>query len=225
MKLKELLFGKSHTDETGLSATYDGSVQQWLPIHAIVNGVIITKDKRFIKVMEVLPINFYLKPESERQNIIANYAAFLKIAPHTLQAQVITQKADMTVYIQRMRDYAQHEDVPECQSMIEDNLLEIGELGQSEAITHRFFLVFQHEMQMKPRKPTVNAICQRMNEEADTLRRYLDFCGLEVLEPRYADNAVLELLYERICKQTSHRVKLPEGVFDMTTTVHGLYGE
>ncbi len=52
---------------------------------------------------------------------------------------------------------------------------------------------------------------------------YLDFCGLETLEPRYLDNALLELLYEKICKDTSRRVKLPPGVYDMTTTVHGVY--
>ena len=76
---------------------------------------------------------------------------------------------------------------------------------------------------MKAKRNTVRAIAERLNEEADTARRYLDVCGLEVLEPRYADNMVLELLYEIINKKTSRRVKLPPGVFDMTTAVHGLY--
>ena len=58
-----------------------------------------------------------------------------------------------------------------------------------------------------------------------TARRYLDLCELEVQEPRYADDFELELLYEIINKRTSQRVKLPEGVFDMTTEVHGVYGE
>lgn len=68
-------------------------------------------------------------------------------------------------------------------------------------------------------------IIQRLNEEADTARRYLDVCELEVLEPRYSDDFTLKLLYEIINKQTSRRVKPPEGVFDMTTTVHGIYEE
>ena len=52
-----------------------------------------------------------------------------------------------------------------------------------------------------------------------------DLSELEVLEPRYTDDFVLKLLYELINKGTSLRVKLPEGVFDMTTEVHGVYGE
>lgn len=56
-------------------------------------------------------------------------------------------------------------------------------------------------------------------------RRYLDVCELEVLEPRYTDDFILKLLYEIINKRTSRRVKLPEGVFDMTTAAHGIYEE
>ena len=76
---------------------------------------------------------------------------------------------------------------------------------------------------MKSKGGSVAAILQRLNEEADTARRYLDVCELEVLEPRYSDDFVLKLLYEIINKRTSLRVKLPEGVFDMTTAVHGIF--
>ena len=76
---------------------------------------------------------------------------------------------------------------------------------------------------MKAAGHTAAAVIQRLNEEADTARRYLDVCELEVLEPRYSDDLVLKLLYEIINKRTSLRVKLPEGVFDMTTAVHGIF--
>ena len=56
---------------------------------------------------------------------------------------------------------------------------------------------------------SVAAVIQRLNEEADTARRYLDVCELEVLEPRYSDDFLLKLLYEIINKRTSLRVKLP----------------
>lgn len=223
MKLKDIVFGGGVKDAGGFSQGYRGSIQEWLPIKNIIDGIVVTRDMRFIKILEIMPINFYLKPEAERQNIISAYAAFLKIAPSSLQAQVITQKADMSAYAARMRDYAESEENDLCRAMIEDNLLEIGALGADDAISHRFFLIFEYEPQMKARRNTVRAIAQRMSEESDTFRRYLDQCGLEVLEPRYSDNAILELLYERICKQTSRRVKLPAGVYDMATVVHGIY--
>ena len=122
-----------------------------------------------------------------------------------------------------MRGYAEREENEACRAMIEDNIQEIGLGVASEAVRHRFFLIFQYETQMKAKQNTVRAIVQRLNEEADTARRYLDLCELEVLEPRFTDDFVLKLLYEIINKRTSRRVQLPEGVFDMTTAVHGVY--
>jgi hypothetical protein len=84
--------------------------------------------------------------------------------------------------------------------------------------------VFEYEQQRPARNNTVRAIADKLNEEADTARRYLELCGLEVLQPEYMDDAALELLYQVINKRTSRRVPLPDGVFDMVTDVHGVYG-
>ena len=224
MSLKELIFG-GVTGVGGGDGAYRDSIQAWLPIKAITGGVVVTKDGRFIKILEVLPVNIYLKSPNDRQNIIAAYASWLKIAPDSLQLEVRTLPADTTEYVERMRQYAQEEENESCRAMIEDNIREIGLGVASEAIRHRFFLIFQYETQMKAKGHTVAAIIQRLNEEADSARRYLDICELEVLEPRYADDFILNLLYEIINKQTARRVKLPEGVFDMTTAVHGVYKE
>lgn len=224
MSLKDLIFGGGVKTAAGGGA-YRDSIQAWLPIKNIIGGVVITKDNRFIKIIEVLPVNIYLKSPNDRQNIISAFAAWLKIAPDDLLLMTRTLPADTAEYVARMRQYAEREENEHCREMIEDNIQQIGLGIANEAIRHRFFLVFQYEPRMKAKRNTVSAIIQRLNEEADTARRYLDACELEVLEPRYADNFILKLLYEIINKKTGRRVKLPEGVFDMTTAVHGIYEE
>lgn len=224
MNVKELIFGGVKGGASGGGA-YRDSIQAWLPIKNIIGGVVVTKDNRFVKILEVLPVNIYLKSPNDRQNIIASYAAYLKIAPDSLQLEVRTIPADTAGYVERMRRYAEKEDNGPCREMIEDNISEIGLGVANEAIRHRFFMVFQYEAQMKAKGRSVASMIQRLNEEADTARRYLDGCELEVLEPRYSDDFTLKLLYEIINKQTGRRVKLPEGVFDMTTAVHGIYEE
>lgn len=64
---------------------YRDSVQAWLPTKIIIGGVVITKDNRFVKIMEVLPVNIYLKSAIDRQNIISSFASYLQIAPDELQ--------------------------------------------------------------------------------------------------------------------------------------------
>ena len=56
--------------------------------------------------------------------------------------------------------------------------------------------MIDYEPRMHAKRNTVSGIVERLNEEADDARRYLDACELEVLEPRYSDNFVLKLLYE-----------------------------
>ena len=225
MNLKETIFGGGVQSAGGSGSAYRDSIQAWLPVKNIIGGVIITRDNRFIKMLEVLPVNIYLKSPADRQNIISAFAAWLKIAPNSLQIEARTLPADTADYVRQMKEYAQAEDNEFCREMIEDNIREIGEGIASEAIRHRFFLIFQYEARMRARRNTVKGIVERLNEEADTARRYLDVCELEVLEPRYSDNFTLKVLYEIINKRTSRRVSLPDGVFDMTTAVHGIYEE
>ena len=224
MNMKEAIFGGG-VQSIGAAGGYRDSIQAWLPIKAITGGVVVTKDDRFIKMLEVLPVNIYLKSPVDRQNIISSFAAWLKIAPNSLQIEARTLPADTADYVRQMEEYARTEENAFCREMIEDNIREIGEGIASEAIRHRFFLIFQYEARMRARRNTVKGIVERLNEEADTARRYLDVCELEVLEPRYSDNFTLKVLYEIINKRTSRRVPLPEGVFDMTTAVHGIYEE
>ena len=222
MNLKELIFGKG-ASSGGEGGVYRDSIQAWLPIKNIIGGVVITKDNRFVKILELLPVNVYLKSANDRQNIVSSFAAYLKIAPNDLQMVARTLPADTQAYVEQMRRFAEQEENEDCREMIEDNIQEIGYGIASDAMRHRFFLVFQYEAGMRAKHNTVRSIIQRLNEEGDTARRYLDTCEVEVLEPRYSDNFVLTLLYEILSKKTSQRVRLPDGVFDMTTAVHGVY--
>ena len=38
---------------------YAGSTQKWLPIETVIGGLILLKDGRCIKLLEILPVNFY----------------------------------------------------------------------------------------------------------------------------------------------------------------------
>lgn len=59
MSLKELIFGGGVKGVSDRSGAFDGSIQAWLPVKDIIQGVVVTRDKRFIKILELLPVNFY----------------------------------------------------------------------------------------------------------------------------------------------------------------------
>lgn len=184
--------------------------------------MVITKDGRYLKILEVLPVNFYLKSPIEQQNIIYFFASYLKVAPDTLQIYVCTQRADMEGYTRRMRERLEEETEESCRELILDNISEVEYLASSHAVTRRYFLIIPFESGMRVRANTFRAIAERLSEEEQTARRYLDMCGLEVLVPDYSDNFQLELLYMLINKSTSQHQKLPAGVYDMVSMVQGV---
>ena len=68
----------------------------------------------FRQILEVLPVNIYLKSPADRKNIITSFAAYLKIAPDSMQFEARTLPADMTDYIRQMEEYAKNEENDYC---------------------------------------------------------------------------------------------------------------
>ena len=224
MKFKEWLLGAPQK-AFDLPAQEKGSTEGWLPVADIRNGVILLKDGRIVKILEVLPVLFDLKSDMEKENLIYYFASYLKIAPTHLQIRIVNRPADIRYYTKRMEDYEKDEPSETCRALIRDNIQEVDHLAQNEVLNIRIFLIFQLEPDMKLRGSTLEAAAERMYEEAQTARRYLDMCGLEVLEPQYEDNFQLELLYQLLNPNTSRSAPLPLHIFDAVSTFAGITEE
>ena len=82
----------------------------------------------------------------------------------------------------------------------------VPQLVEREALTHRFFLSFSYDPSMKAPDHTPEAIAAVLNEKAEVARRYLDRCGVAVLEPEYADNFIWNC-------STSSSINTPPSIF------------
>ena len=56
-------------------------VQDFIPIKDLRHGIIETTDGRYIKILEIEPINFMLRSDDEQFSIISTFASWLKISP------------------------------------------------------------------------------------------------------------------------------------------------
>lgn len=223
MDLKQLLFGREAERAPRLRQAA-GSTEEWLPVADIRDGVVQLKDGRVIKILEVLPVNFLLKSPAEQANIIFYYASYLKIAPDRLQICVQTRSPDISAYTQYMRECQRREENEKCREMNEDTISEVRRLA-GESTHKRLFLVYQLEPGMKLRAPTRQGEADRMLEEEQTARLYLDRCGVEVVRPQYADNFLLNTLYETINPRTSKSNPLTQEVFDSLSPLAGMTEE
>ena len=122
------------------------SAQSFLPIRDIRNGMVETTDGRYLKILEIEPINFALRSSEEQFNIISSFASWLKISPVRLQCKTITRRADSDKHIALVKEELAREDNLQCRTLGEDYLRLIQDVGSREALTRRFFLIFQYEV-------------------------------------------------------------------------------
>lgn len=212
-------FGLKKTGKTG-NSYYENSTQKWLPIENIKSGIVRLKDGRYIKVIEVLPVNFYLKSEVEQENIIYYFASYLKIAPDNLQIRVMTQRADIEDYTGSLRQLAENERSEACKNMILDEMEFVQGLSDNIAIKKRFFIVFEYAGKgLGVRENSFADVCRALNDEAYKAQRYLSQCGLEVFNIN-DDGFLIDLFYQIINKHTSKFVKPGNFAGSMLDEIH-----
>lgn len=170
-------------------------VQDFIPIKDINYGVIETTDGRYIKILEIEPINFMLRSSEEQFGIISSFASWLKISPMRLQFKSITRKADSDKHVAMVKKELEDEENEQCKHLGEGYLKLIKDVGSREALTRRFFLIFQYEDMHRTDSDDIGKIYGALQTAEHTARAYFLQCGNSILQPKDPDEATAEILY------------------------------
>ena len=170
-------------------------VQDFIPVRNINYGVIETTDGRYIKILEIEPINFMLRSSEEQFGIISSFASWLKISPMRLQFKSITRKADSDKHVAMVRRELENEENEQCKHLGEGYLKLIKDVGSREALTRRFFLIFQYEDMHRTDSDDIGKIYGALQTAEHTARAYFLQCGNSILQPKDPDEATAEILY------------------------------
>lgn len=169
--------------------------QDFIPIKNLEHGIIETTDGRYIKILEIEPINFMLRSEEEQYEIICSFASWLKISPVHLQFKSITRKADSDKHIAMLRKEMESEESEQCKLLSEGYIRLIKDVGSREALTRRFFLIFRYEELRRNENSDYGQICSTLLTAEQNARAYFMQCGNNILQPKDPDEATAEILY------------------------------
>ena len=175
----------------------------YLPIRKIENGIIYTKDHRYVKIIEVIPINFLLRSAREQRNIIYSFVSYLKISPVKLQFKVLTRRADVNRHLETLREEMRQETDEQCLALQKDYESLIQRIGSKEAITRRFFIIFEYEPFSANRANEENNAISALTTAVQTAKTYLQQCGNELLIPDNEDEMAVEVFYSILNRRTS----------------------
>ena len=195
-----------------------GEVQSIIPIKQIYKGMIVTEDDRYIKILEVLPINFALRSNEEQDNIIHLFAGWLRVAPIKMQFKIVTRKADSFEIVNNVKTATAKETHPKCRELADNYIDFIERLSEQEALTRRFFIIYEYET-ISSREKTIDDIAIEMEEMARKIRGNLAACGNEVVTPQNEEYFQAEILYQFYNRQSCVTEQLADRVLRVTDDV------
>ena len=202
--------------------------QDFIPIKNLEHGIIETTDGRYIKILEIEPINFMLRSEEEQYEIICSFASWLKISPVHLQFKSISRKADSDKHIAMLRKEMDTEESEQCKKLSEGYIRLIKDVGSREALTRRFFLIFRYEELRRNENSDYGQICSTLLTAEQNARAYFMQCGNNILQPKDPDEATAEILYmffnRRSCVEEPFHSRVDRIVLDTMAAKNKVIG-
>lgn len=154
------------------------SVQEWLPFEIILeNGIIKLKNASYIKIIEVIPINFNLKSELEKEAILNSYQIFLKTCNFDFQILIQSNKENLEKHISQIN--LQKKKEKENIQKIADNYIQyMKELNQSKKSSNKnFYIVIKNSVENEKIQKVEESIIEELNENYFKIKECLARCG------------------------------------------------
>jgi len=118
---------------------------EFIPIKSITNGIIETTYGTYLKIVEVMPTNFLLKGQSEKENIVYSFMNFIELAGDNYQFKMLQKSTDVSQYLKILKEEMENEKNPECKLMQKDFEGLIRKIGKNGSVSTRFFIIFKYK--------------------------------------------------------------------------------
>ena len=181
----------------------------------IRNGIVELTDGRYIKILEVEPINFLLRSVREQKGIIYSFASWLKICPVKIQIKVLTKKADISKHLNAIERDMERERDSKCRELQQDYYNLIKTIGSREAITRRFLVIFEYEPTFNNRKSNYAEVVSTLETAARTAKQYFLHCDNVVITHENENEFLLDVLYTIYNRETCEAVPASKRIQDL----------
>ena len=155
------------------------SIQNWIPIDKILErGIIKIRKNKYIKIMKVIPINFNLNTQLEKESILNSYKIFLKTCNFDMQILIQSKKEDLSGHVKNIQNNSQKENNPIIKKYSEEYLKFIQEKNnKNKSASKNIYLIIKNNSDNMEEN-----IIQELNERYFKIKDCLIRCGNVVLE-------------------------------------------
>lgn len=161
------------------------STQEWLPVDEILeNGIIKLKNKNYIKILKIIPINFELKSNLEKEAILNSYKIFLKTCNFDIQILIQSNKKDLSNHISKIKEKNKEE--KENIKILSQNYINyIKKINiEKKSSSKNFYILIKEIPEIKNKKIKINEkiIFDKLNDKYFNIKECLSRCGNVVID-------------------------------------------
>lgn len=168
------------------------SVQEWLPVDEILeNGIIKVKNKNYIKILKIIPINFELKSNLEKEAILNSYKIFLKTCNFDIQILIQSNKKDLSNHISKIKE-KNKEEKENIKILSEKYTNYIKKINiEKKSSSKNFYILIKEIPEIKKINTNINEkiIFDKLNDKYFCIKECLSKCGNVVIDISDQKNA------------------------------------
>lgn len=155
------------------------SIQKWIPVEQILDkGIIKIKKNKYVKILKVIPINFNLKTQLEKESILNSYKIFLKTCNFDMQILIQSKKEDLSNHIENIQNISQKEKNKIIKKYSEEYIKFIKEKNnKNKSASKNIYLIIKNNSENLEEN-----IIQELNEKYFKIKDCLIRCGNVVQE-------------------------------------------
>ena len=148
--------------------------QDWVPIEKIFeNGIIKKRNKKYVKIIKINPINFNLKSNLEKEAILNSYKIFLKTCNFNIQIIVQSSKENLNKNIENIQKNIKEENKKYLNEIAEDYFNFIQKYNSMKNSSKKnFFIIISNDSE-----DLEENIFQTLNENYFKIKECLFRCG------------------------------------------------
>ena len=156
-------------------------IQNWLPIEEIFeNGIIKLKENNYIKIIKIIPVNYNLKSDLEKEAILNSYQTFLKTCQFDMQIIIQSNKEDLSEHIKKIRKQNEKQENKNMKLLCEQYIefIQRKNLEQHSSSKNFFIIIQKSNLSNKNSKTNFQEIIfQELNENYLKIKECLSRCG------------------------------------------------
>ncbi len=171
------------------------SVQNWLPIEEILeNGVLKLKNNSYIKILKIIPINFNLKSNLEKEAILNSYKIFLKTCNFNIQILIQSNKEDLSNHISKIKNKNKKE--KDNIKLLSENYINFiqNKNKEKKSSSKNFYILIKENPENKKQKINEKIIFDKLNDKYFNIKECLSRCGNIVIDISDKENTI-KILY------------------------------